>query len=35
LHVLVCTDKQCGTQWERLLRSDGFGARHVWKVRDT
>jgi hypothetical protein len=33
LHILVCTDKKCGTRWERLLRSDGFGARHVWKVR--
>jgi hypothetical protein len=33
LHVLVCTDKNCGTRWERLVRQDGFGARHVWKVR--
>jgi len=33
LHVLVCTDKNCGTRWERLVRQDGFGARNVWKVR--
>jgi hypothetical protein len=34
LHVLVCTDKKCGTRWERLVPHAG-GARnlHVWKPR--
>ena len=32
LHFLVCTNKDCGTRWERLVRQDAFGARHVWKV---
>jgi len=35
LHFLVCTDKDCGTRWERLVRPDAFSARplHTWKLR--
>jgi len=34
LHALVCTDKDCGTPWERsVLVRDGLAARHVCKVR--
>ena len=33
----VCTNKDCGTRWERLVRQDGYGSPklHVWKVRST
>ena len=37
LQFLVCTDKNCGMRWERLVRPDRSGARplHIWKVRST
>jgi hypothetical protein len=34
LYFHVCTDKDCGTQWERsVFARDGLAAQHVWKVR--